>query len=211
MKRKLALILLSSILLTAWTVPFNDRVNLHGGRFGTKSMSIWQLYRYKDTELMRRYPLCYAPFASYLLVDKYVKVENANNRNYLIITTDLYRAVIDDAKYNRYHAKRYKGKPKTKLKKIYRYCMRTEYVAHLKTARDVFEHRQGDCAAIASAFYVLCRKNHIPVRYVIGWTPYGCHAWNRVLINGKWYWIDPTLGHWISRKQFKGRSVMEMW
>lgn len=208
--RLTAFVLASSILLTAMT-PFGERVDLHGGQFSTKSMSIWQLYRYKDVELLRRYPLSYAPFTSYLLVDEYVSVENHDNRNWLVISTDLYRAVIEDAKYNKTHAIKYKGKPIERLRKIYRYCLRTEYVCHVKTARDVFEKRQGDCAAIASAFYVMCKKNKIPVRYVIGWTPYGCHAWNRVKLDGKWYWIDPTLGNWISRKQFKGRTVMEKW
>lgn len=206
-----ALVLTASILLTSWAVPFRDRVNLHGGQFGTKSMSLWQLHRYKDTELMRRYPLSYAPFKSYLLVDEYVSVENKNNRNYLVISTDLYKAIIADAVYNKNHAKKYKGRTTVKVRKIYNYCTNTTYVAHVKTARDVFQYRRGDCAAISAAFYVMCKKNKIPVRYVIGWTTDGCHAWNRVKIGKKWYWIDATLEEYLSREQFEGRTVLEMW
>lgn len=200
--------LLSVSLLTA---PIADRVNLHGCKVGTKRMSTWELYRYRDTELLRKYPLCYAPYKSYLLKEQYVAVTNQNNRNYLIIKTDLYKAVISDAKYNRRKAKKFKGTDRQKVRKIYRYCKQTTYIPHVKTARDVFKDRCGDCAAIASAFYVLCRKNHIPVRYVIGWTRDGCHAWNRVKVGGKWYWVDATLGHWLWREQFEGRTVMEMW
>ena len=116
-----------------------------------------------------------------------------------------------DADYNKSHAHKYKGKPKTRLRKIYKYCHRTEYVAHVKTARDVFQKRQGDCAGISSAFYVLCKKNKIPCRYIIGWTDTGCHAWNRVKIGKRWYWCDATLGIYMKRKLPKGWSVMEMW
>lgn len=200
--------LLSVSLLTA---PIADRINLHGCKVGTKRMSTWELYRYRDTELMRRYPLCYAPYKSYLLKEQYVTITNQNNRNYLIIKTDLYKAAIPDAKYNRRKAKIFKGTDRQKVRKIWRYCKQTTYIPHVKTASDVFRDRQGDCAAIASAFYVLCKKNKIPVRYVIGWTRDGCHAWNRVKVGGKWYWIDATLGHWLWRDQFEGRTVMEMW
>lgn len=206
----ITVLLTASITLTSW-VPLRDRVNLHGGRFSTKSMSLWELHRYKDTELLRKYPLCYAPFRAYLLVDEHVRIENRNNRNYLIIDTDLYKAVIHEARYNKYKAKRYKGTARQKVKKIYRYCRKTDYQIHVKFASDVFKYRRGDCAAIASAFYVLCKKNKIPVRYVIGWADGECHAWNRVKIQGRWYWVDATLGCWLSRKQFKGRSVMEIW
>ena len=201
----------TALLLTSSTIPFKSRVNLHGGRFSTKSMSLWQLHKFRDTELLRKYPLCWCPYKSYVLVSNHVKIECSQNRNWLIIDTDLYNAVIEDAKYNKAHAKKYRGKTKAKIKKIYKYCYATAYVKHVKTARDVIEHRQGDCAGVASAFYVMCKKNRIPVRYVIGWDGNECHAWNRVKYKGKWYWIDPTLGLWLNREQYEGRTVMEMW
>lgn len=185
--------------------------NLHGGEFPTITEPLWRLHQYKYTELLRTEPLSWCPFKSYLLVDKYVEVKDYHDINWLLINADLIALVQDDAEYNRTHARRYKGKPKTRLKKIYRYCHKTEYVAHVKTARDVFEKRQGDCAGISSAFYVLCKKNKIPCRYIIGWTDTGCHAWNRVKIGKKWYWCDATLGIWMRKKLPKGWSVMEQW
>lgn len=211
MRKYIILLMTAMLILSSWALPFSSRVDLHGGKFSTKSMSLWQLHKFKDTELLRKSPLCWCPFKSYVLVSNHVKIECDQNRNWLIIDTDLYEAVKADAYYNRTHAKKYKGKTKTKVKKIYKYCLATAYVKHVKTARDVLEHRQGDCAGVASAFYVLCKKNKIPVRYVIGWDGGECHAWNRVKIKGKWYWIDPTLGLWLNRDQYEGRTVMEMW
>ena len=210
MHRNISVIAVSP-MLTAWAMPLPDRVDLHGGSFSTKSMSLWELHKYKDTELLRKNPLCWCPFKSYLLVGEHVKVESKNNKNYLIIDTDLTELVKEDADYNKSHAIKYKGTDREKVRKIYKYCLRTKYVLHTKYARDVFEKRQGDCAGIASAFYVMCKKNHIPVRYVIGWADDECHAWNRVKVNGKWYWIDATLELWLNRTQFAGRTVMEMW
>jgi transglutaminase/protease-like cytokinesis protein 3 len=211
MGKRIISLIVASLMLTAWAVPFTNRINLHGGEFSTKSMSLWQLEKYKYTELLRKTPLCYAPYKAYTLVDSHVHIENKQNKNWLVIDTDLIAETKDDADYNRKHAIKYKGNAKERVRQIYRYCQKTTYVAHVKTARDVLEYRQGDCAGIASAFYVMCKKNHIPVRYVIGWTKDGCHAWNRVKIKGHWYWIDPTQGYWFSIKQYKGRTVMEMW
>ena len=58
---------------------------------------------------------------------------------------------------------------KEKIRQIYKYCKATTYELHTKTAREVFSKRRGDCSGIASAFYVLCKANGIPVKYVIGW------------------------------------------
>lgn len=192
-------------------VPLKSRVDLHGGQFSTRSMSLWELQKYRDTELLRKEPLSWCPYTSYQVVNQHVRIENRNNRNWLIIDTDLTELVKDDAKYNKAHAKVYKGTQAEKVWQIYKYCKRTKYVIHLKTAKDVFQDRQGDCSAISEAFYVLCKRNHIPVRFVIGWDGDECHAWNRVKVNKKWYWIDATLGKYLSRKQFKGRTTMEVW
>ena len=199
MGKRITLVLL--ILLSTW----------HSGDISFKDTSLWKLHQYKYTELLRLEPFSWCPYKSYLIIDKYVEVKDGNNQKHLTINADIVALVQDDAEFNKSHARKYKGKPKTRLKKIYRYCHKTEYVAHVKTARDVFEKRQGDCAGISSAFYVLCKKNKIPVRYVIGWTETDCHAWNRVKIGGKWYWCDATLGIYMKRKLPKGWSVMEMW
>lgn len=189
------------IILSTW----------HVGELSARDLSIWQLYKYKSTELLRIAPFCWCPYKSYLITSQYVTVEAKDNQSTLVINADIVKMVKDDADYNKSHAHKYKGKPKTRLKKIYRYCKRTEYVAHVKTAREVFQRRQGDCAGISSAFYVLCKKNKIPCRYVIGWTEDSCHAWNRVKIGGRWYYVDATKGLWLRRKLPKGWSIMEMW
>ena len=181
------------------------------GDLSFKDAPLWELYQYKYTELLRLEPFSWCPYKSYLIIDKYVEVRDKDNQNHLIIKSDIIALVRDDAEYNKSHAHKYKGKPKKRLKQIYRYCRQTEYVAHIKTARDVLEKRQGDCAGIASAFYVLCKANRIPCRYIIGWTTDGCHAWNRVKIKGKWYYVDATLGIYMKRKLPKGWSIMEQW
>ena len=192
-------------------VLFPFSVNLHGGHYPYKDRPLWRLEQYKYTTLLRQEPLCWCPFKAYVLVERYVAITNRSNYNALSINADLIALTASDVAYNKAHAKRYKGKAKTKVKKIYRYCEKTEYKIHVKYARNVFETRQGDCAGISSAFYVLCKRNKIPCRYVIGFNGDVCHAWNRVKIKGKWYWIDATMGLWLSKELWDGYSVMEMW
>lgn len=207
MKRSLIILTITASLLT----PFTDRINLHGGRFGTKSMAMWELHRYKDTALLRKSPLCWCPYKAYLEKERSVRVESRNNIHYLIIESDLVKAVKQHSDYNRKHAKIYRGTDREKMLQIYRFCKSIRYTPHMKFARNALEHRQADCAGIASALYVLCKKNNIPVRYIIGWNGNVCHAWNRVKIGRKWYYIDATTHDWISTKQFEGRTVMEIW
>lgn len=199
------------LIATALLILFPFSINLHGGHYQYRDRPLWRLEKYKYTTLLQTEPLTWCPYKSYVLVDRYVTITNRNNCNVLDINADLIALTASDVAYNKAHAKRYKGKVKTRLKKIYRYCERTEYKIHVKYARNVFETRQGDCAGISSAFYVLCKKNHIPVRYVIGFNGDVCHAWNRVKIKGKWYWIDATMSRYLSRKLWDNYSVMEMW
>lgn len=207
------------LTLTLWAVKVNASLDsrvtksLTGGAVSTKSHSLWQLHQYKDTKLLRKSPLCWCPYHSYLEVWYHVKVYSGQNRNWIEIDTDLVSKLSTEANYNRAFAKHFKvsGNRKHKVWMIYRWCKRTRYTVGKKYAKDVFQSRQGDCAAIASAFYVLCKAKKIPVRYVIGWTASGCHAWNRVKVNGKWQWIDCTYGYWIQPEQFDGRTVMEIW
>ena len=205
------------IILALWAIranaSLNSRVRLTGGQFGFKSVSLWELHQYKDTTMMRRYPLSYCPYHAYLEVWNHVFVYSGENRNWIFIDTNLVDKLSEEANYNRTFARRFKtsGNRKHKVWLIYRWCKRTRYTEGKKYAKDVFQTRQGDCAGIASAFYVLCKAKHIPVGYVIGWTRSGCHAWNRVRVGGKWQWIDCTYGYWIQPEQFDGRTVMEMW
>lgn len=210
-KTTIAVILIAVCLLTSAGTPFSNRINLHGGRTSTRSMAVWELYKFRDTELLREYPLCWCPWTAYVAVNNNVTIEDANNRYYLCINADLYKLTIKEAKYNKDHAKTYKGTTKQKVWKIYDYCRRTSYEAHKKTARDVFQNRSADCAGIAEAFYVMCRKNKIPVRYCIGWCEKGCHAWNRVKIGKKWYYVDAAMERWLWRPLYDGYTLMEEW
>ena len=209
------IIIVLMLLAIRTNASLDSRVSsiMHGGAVSTKSHSLWELHRYKDTVLLRKSPCCWCPYKAYCVCFRYVEVYSDNNRNWLVIKADLVDILSGDAAYNKAFAKRFpvRGTRKHKVYQIYHWCERTRYVAHVKYARNVFETRTGDCAAIAAAFYVLCKAKQIPVRYVIGWTRSGCHAWNRVKVNGRWYWIDATQHEWLSRSQFDGRKVMEMW
>lgn len=210
MKKVVLFLLLMLFLIPIYsqTKTFNERVNIHGGITRTKRMSLWEIERYRDTKLLRKHPLCYAPWKAYLAVCYNTEVRDMNNYNCLIIKNDLAKLVIDDAKYNKQFAKRFKGRS---IGSIFNYCARTRYVIHVKTARDVFSKRQGDCAGISAAFYVICKVNHIPVRYIIGWSGNYCHAWNRVKWKGKWYYVDCTMDKFLSRKLWKNYNIMEKW
>ena len=207
MGKRIVIVLLILLPFTVYAQPFRQRVNIHGGIIRTKRMSLWEIHRYKDTELLRKYPLCYAPWKAYIAVDRYVEVRNINNYNCLVIKTDLAKIVSADAKYNKAYAKRFKGN----VQKIYKFCTKTKYVLHNKTARDAFQKRKADCAGIAAAFYVLCKAKKIPVRYIIGWYDGECHAWNRVKIRKKWYYVDCTWKRKFSKKLWKKYSIMESW
>ena len=186
---------------------------LTGGEVATKSLPIWELEQYKSVDLLRKAPMKWCPYKAYLEVEKAVSVVNKNNQNYLIIGANLKELLSADANYNKSFATSYKvtGTKRNRVKQIYRYCKATKYTSHVKTAREVFTKRQGDCSGIASAFYVLCKAKGIPVRYVIGWTSTGCHAWNKVKVGMTWYWIDACTGNWLNEEQFTGRKVMEIW
>lgn len=195
---------------------FDKKVDkiLTGGQVGTKSHSVWELTEYKDVKLLRKSPMCWCPYKAYLEVQRHTHIENHDNKNWLRIDANLKALLKPDADFNKQYAKNFKLKGKTKrakLKEIYRYCKKTTYTLHVKTAKDVFTLRQGDCSAIASAMYVLCKANKISVRYVIGWTDEGCHAWNRVKLGSTWYWVDACYGLWLNEEQFTGRKVMEIW
>lgn len=204
----LLILVIFPILSLASQDSFDKKVNIHGGVTKTKDMAIWELYQYKYTKLLRKSPLCYAPWESYLAVDKYVEVSNIDNHNALVIKEDLAAKVSKDANFNKKFAKRFKGRS---ILRIYDYCERTKYVLHKKTAREVFEHRQGDCAGKAAAFYVICKTNKIPVRYIIGFCGKTCHAWNKVKIKGKWYYVDCAMDKYLSKKLWKHYSIMEEW
>lgn len=59
-------------------------------------------------------------------------------------------------------------------------------------AIDLLEGRGGNCAAHSSAFKIIMTRLGLPCEFVIGDMDDTCHAWNRVKVAGKWYYIDVT-------------------
>ena len=211
MRKKIIILVIASLILTSWAVPFGKTVKLRGGEFPTKSMAIWELEKFKYTTLLRAEPLCWCPFESYVAVDECVEVVNKNNQNYLVIKKDLVKLTSASATYNKKYAPTFTGTDREKILKMYRYLRKTKYVLHVKKAKNVFKDREGDCAAMSEALYVMCKKNGIQVRYIIGWAEGVCHAWNRVKIGNKWYYIDTAMGRYLCEKLYDGYTIMEYW
>lgn len=115
----------------------------------------------------------------------------------------------------RLHLMRYPVKKR--VRKIFNYITEnygydTRYI-WLEQARG---NARANCSAFADMFYALCKASKVPVRYVMGWTDDGVssgwHCFNKVKINKKWYWIDCTWGHWLSRKLWRTHSrIIEEW
>ncbi len=215
-------IILAAILLAVALISQADaKVKpppVTGGTYKTQTMAQWELYKYKMVTLPKRYPYKYAPWRSYVLIDKYVRVDADLGHNLLVIDPALYQEIKPEADQNKAKAKailkkyKVKGRGKPAYLKIRRYVRKGEYVKGVKSAAGFFDRHGGDCAAHAAAVYVLCKVQGIPVRYCIGSLEGSCHAWNRVKLGRKWYWVDETMDMWMSRKIWEGyKRPMEMW
>ena len=64
----------------------------------------------------------------------------------------------------------------------------------------MLEQRRGDCNEHAVLYTALARAAGLPTRIAIGvvWSEeldgFYYHAWPEVAIDGRWHWLDPTLG-----------------
>lgn len=57
----------------------------------------------------------------------------------------------------------------------------------------LFKKGQGVCRDYADAFYAMCKVSGIPCKVCYGTVKGGGrHAWNKVKVGKKWYWIDVT-------------------
>ena len=56
----------------------------------------------------------------------------------------------------------------------------------------VFKNRKAVCYGYAQAFALCMNVLDIPCKMVNGGTTNGGHAWNQVLVDGTWYYIDVT-------------------
>lgn len=227
-KRKaLAAVIIITVILSLALIsrsdalPIGDDIDYAldgGGTILTQEYAQWQLHKYKDVTLPRRAPFKYAPWTSFIMIDRYVTVGAQSNCNTLMVDAALYPIVKTEADHNKRTAKEilseYKvnGKGRKALRKIRRYVEDGEYISGVKSASGFFEHHGGDCAAHASAVYVLCQVQGIPIRWCDGGYHGGLHAWNRVKLNSKWYWVDTTYKRKPSRSLWDGyRKPMEMW
>lgn len=63
-------------------------------------------------------------------------------------------------------------------------------------ATGVLLHKEGVCQSYALAFYIMARAAGLECRYVTGTASNslgtGGHAWNRVKVDGQWYYVDCT-------------------
>jgi transglutaminase-like putative cysteine protease len=66
---------------------------------------------------------------------------------------------------------------------------------------DLLQDRHGDCTEHALLFTTLARASGIPARDVAGLVylgdqaqAFGGHAWNEVLLDGRWVPVDPSWG-----------------
>jgi transglutaminase/protease-like cytokinesis protein 3 len=65
------------------------------------------------------------------------------------------------------------------------------YVVNGGDAYVGFTTGQGQCMTYAMMFDEMCNTVGIECEYITG-TAGGYHAWNKVKLNGKWYWVDVT-------------------
>lgn len=87
-------------------------------------------------------------------------------------------------------------------------------------ARTLFSKGRGVCRDYSDAFWAMCKVSGIQCEYYAGTvTGGGRHGWNRVKIEGKWYWIDVTWmdcgksinkNYYLKRKLWKNHKITEL-
>ena len=90
-------------------------------------------------------------------------------------------------------------KVKVLLDHVGRYIV-DDYTSNSMSTFEILKKRKGDCSEHTLLFNTLARAAGIPTREVRGLLNYeerkfGLHAWNEVLIDGKWHGVDATWGH----------------
>lgn len=214
-------VLLISQVDISFATTFDQKIKTaikHGGTVEAQDKAQWELHKYIDTKIRRSEPFCYCPWIGYLAIARNTEVGVSNNWNCIRIKKEAYESVIDEASDNKATAQAIlkeigaKGTGWSAYRKIHSYMQDSRYITGIKSAKGFFEHKGGDCAAYSSAFYVLCKVQGIPVRWCMGACGTACHAWNRMKIKGKWYWVDETMNFAPKRKPYADRQrPMEMW
>lgn len=129
-------------------------------------------------------------------------VYNANASQEALVTkaVDSFVSTIDFSKYSDYQI----------IRKVYDYiCNATDYNYNAASATNInsqYNYRtsfsaygaliEGSCVCqgYALAFYRICKELGYDVRFVNSDPNQGCHAWNMVMLDGEYYFVDCTWG-----------------
>ena len=66
------------------------------------------------------------------------------------------------------------------------------------------------CGGYARAYQAIAKSVGLPCDYIVGDTPNGYHAWNRVLVDGTWKYYDCTWNDTAEVNKWRGISESEM-
>lgn len=102
-------------------------------------------------------------------------------------------------------------------------CKHTKYASGQydnAEAGTLFSKGRGVCRDYSDAFWAMCKVSGIQCEYYAGTvTGGGRHGWNKVKIEGKWYWIDVTWmdcgksinkNYYLKRKLWKNHKITEL-
>ena len=102
-------------------------------------------------------------------------------------------------------------------------CKHTKYASGQydnAEAGTLFSKGRGVCRDYSDAFWAMCKVSGIQCEYYAGTvTGGGRHGWNRVKIEGKWYWIDVTWmdcgksinkNYYLKHKLWKNHKITEL-
>ena len=67
--------------------------------------------------------------------------------------------------------------------------------------------KKSNCAGYAYAFQTYCNYIGIECEYISGKAGGGFHAWNRVKVDGKWYYIDATWNRYMSETLWQTHAL----
>ena len=71
--------------------------------------------------------------------------------------------------------------------------MITHIVNHLMRCGGILNGK-AVCAGYSNFIQHAMQMYGIQCQYVTGTAGGGAHAWNKILVNGSWYWLDVTWG-----------------
>lgn len=92
-----------------------------------------------------------------------------------------------------------------KVKYLYEYLIsHTEYELGCEDSQNISSvllNGRSVCQGYAKTFQLLCQRVQIPALLVTGTINGQGHAWNLVMVDGQWYYVDPTWGDASYRRE----------